>query len=158
VLQLSTAAQALALVLVPLAGWLSDHLIRRRTLLVAAFVAEGAVALVCFTLAGTGGVAGFALAQILFGVLLAVVMGTAPAMLVELFSSQYRMSGCSVSSNVGIGIAGGTAPVVATSLIGAAGNLLALAWFLMLGAALAAVVNARPEPRPAPLTRADLQG
>ena len=37
-----------------------------------------------------------------------------------------------------IGIAGGTAPVVATALIGATGDLLAPAWFLMLGAALAA--------------------
>ena len=35
-------------------------------------------------------------------------------------------------------IAGGTAPVVATALIGATGDLLAPAWFLMLGAALAA--------------------
>jgi MFS transporter, MHS family, proline/betaine transporter len=138
VLQLNTAAQAVALVLVPLAGWLSDHLVRRRTLLIAAFVAEGVVAFGCFTLAGTGGVAGFALAQILFGILLALVMGTAPAMLVELFPREYRMSGYSVSFNVGIGIAGGTAPVVATSLIGATGNLLAPAWFLMLGAALAA--------------------
>ena len=138
VLQINTAAQAVALVLVPLAGWLSDHLIRRRTLLIAAFIAEGAVAYGCFILAGTGGVAGFAVAQILFGVLLAVVMGVAPAMLVELFPREYRMSGYSVSFNVGIGIAGGTAPVVATSLIGATDNLLAPAWFLMLGAAVAA--------------------
>jgi len=48
------------------------------------------------------------------------------------------MSAYSVSFNIGIGIAGGTAPLVATSLIGATGDLLAPAWFLMLGAALAA--------------------
>jgi MHS family proline/betaine transporter-like MFS transporter len=59
-------------------------------------------------------------------------------MMVELFPSEYRMSGYSVSFNIGIGIAGGTAPLVATSLIGATGDLLAPAWFLMLGAALAA--------------------
>jgi len=69
---------------------------------------------------------------------LAVVMGVAPAMLVELFPREYRKSGYSVSFNVGTGIAGGTAPVVATSLIGATGNLLAPAWFLMLGAVVAA--------------------
>jgi MHS family proline/betaine transporter-like MFS transporter len=60
-------------------------------------------------------------------------------MLVELFPSAYRMSGYSVSFNIGIGIAGGTAPLLATSLIDATGNLLAPAWFLVFGAALAAV-------------------
>jgi MFS transporter, MHS family, proline/betaine transporter len=139
VLQINTAAQAVALLLVPVAGWLTDHLVRRRTLLIAVFIVEGAVALGCFMLAGTGGIAGYALAQILFGILLALIMGAAPAMLVELFPSTYRMSGYSVSFNVGIGIAGGTAPLLATTLIGATGNLLAPAWFLILGAALAAV-------------------
>ncbi len=138
VLQINTAAQAVALVLVPLAGWLTDHLVRRRSLLIAVFIAEAAVAWTLFTLAGSGGIAGYAVAQIAFGALLAMIMGAAPAMLVELFPSAYRMSGYSVSFNIGIGLAGGTAPVVATSLIGATGNLLAPAWFLMLGAALAA--------------------
>ena len=59
-------------------------------------------------------------------------------MLVELFPGKYRMSGYSASFNIGIGIAGGTAPAVATSLIGATGDLQAPAWFLMLGAAVAA--------------------
>lgn len=138
VLQINAAAQAVALLLVPIAGWATDHLVRRRTLLIAVFIAEAAVAWACFTLAGAGGVAGYALAQIMFGILLALIMGAEPAMMVELFPSAYRMSGYSVSFNIGIGIAGGTAPVVATALIGATGDLLAPAWFLMLGAALAA--------------------
>jgi len=137
-LQINTAAQAVALVMVPPAGWLTDHLLRRRTLLIAAFVSEAALAWTFFSLAGSGGIAGFALAQIAFGALLALIMGAAPAMLVELFPSAYRMSGYSVSFNIGIGIAGGTAPVIATSLIDATGDLLAPAWFLMVGAALAA--------------------
>ena len=65
-------------------------------------------------------------------------MGAEPGMMVELFPSECRRSGYSVSFNIGIGIAGGTAPLVATGLIGATGDLLAPAWFLMLGAALAA--------------------
>jgi MHS family proline/betaine transporter-like MFS transporter len=138
VLQLNTAAQAVALLLVPCAGWLTDHFVRRRSLLIAAFLAVGGAAWACFTLAGSGGVAGFAVAQIAFGILLALVMGAEPGMMVELFPSEYRMSAYSVSFNIGIGIAGGTAPLVATSLIGATGDLLAPAWFLMLGAALAA--------------------
>jgi MHS family proline/betaine transporter-like MFS transporter len=137
-LQINTAAQGVALLVVPLSGWLTDRFVRRRSFLIAVFLVEAGVAWACFTLAATGGAAGFAVAQILFGILLALVMGTAPAMLVELFPSAYRMSGYSVSFNLGIGLAGGTAPVIATSLVGATANLMAPAWFLIFGAALAA--------------------
>ena len=135
---IATVAQAVALLVVPFAGWLTDHLVRRRTLLIAVFIAEACVALAFFTLVEQGGLAGYAAAQIAFGGLLALIMGAAPAMLVELFPSAYRMSGYSVSFNIGIGIAGGLAPLIATGLIGSTGNLLAPAWFLMTGAALAA--------------------
>ncbi|XSG83027.1 MAG: MFS transporter [Methyloligella sp. ZOD6] len=137
-LQFNTLAQAAALLVVPLAGLATDHLIRRRSLLIAVFLAEAIAAIACFSLAATGGVWGFAAAQIVFGIMLALVMGTAPAMLVELFPGAYRMSGYSVSFNIGIGIAGGTAPMVATGLVGATADLLAPAWFLMFGAVLAA--------------------
>jgi len=138
-LQFNTLAQAAALIVVPIAGLATDHLIRRRSLLVGVFIAEAVAAFACFSLAATGGVWGFAAAQIAFGIMLALVMGTAPAMLVELFPGAYRMSGYSVSFNIGIGIAGGTAPMLATGLVGSTGDLLAPAWFLMIGAALAAV-------------------
>jgi MHS family proline/betaine transporter-like MFS transporter len=138
VLQITTLAQAVALLVVPLSGWLTDHAVRRRTLLIGTFIAEACVAVAFFTLVKEGGLAGYALVQIAFGALLALIMGAAPAMLVELFPGAYRMSGYSVSFNIGIGIAGGLAPLLATSLIGATGDLLAPAWFLMAGAVLAA--------------------
>ena len=98
VLQINAAAQFLALLLVPIAGWATDHFVRRRTLLIAVFIAEAAVAWACFSLAAAGGVAGYALAQIVFGILLALVMGAEPAMMVELFPSAYRISGYSIPS------------------------------------------------------------
>lgn len=137
-LQVNTAAQAAALLIVPLAGWLTDHAVRRRTMLILAFAAEVAAAWGCFALASHGGLAGFWLAQLVFGVLLALVMGTAPAMLAELFHREYRLSGYSVSFNIGIGIAGGTAPMVAASLIAATGDRSAPAWYLMIASAAAA--------------------
>ncbi|MGH6977333.1 MAG: MFS transporter, partial [Stellaceae bacterium] len=82
-LQATTLAQALALIVVPLAGIANDTVIRRRTLLILAFAAELALAFVAFRLARGGGFAGFAAAQIAFGVLLALVMGTDPAMVSE---------------------------------------------------------------------------
>ena len=137
-LQINTAAQALAFCVVPLAGWLNDTLLRRRTLLLIAFGGEIAAALPCFYLARHGGLAGLWPAQLLFGALLALVMGTAPAMLSELFPRAYRLSGYSVSFNIGIGFAGGTAPLAATALIVATGDALAPAWYLMLGGLIAA--------------------
>ncbi|MDE2229833.1 MAG: MFS transporter [Alphaproteobacteria bacterium] len=140
-LQATTLAQALALAVVPLAGIANDLIIRRRTLLIAAFAAEFAAALGAFLLAREGGLAGFATAQLVFGALLALVMGTDPAMLSEQFPGEYRMSAYSVAFNLGLGIGGGTAPAIATALIAATGFTLAPAFYLMLAAA-AAVVGA----------------
>ena len=64
-------------------------------------------------------------------------MGTDPAMLSEQFPGEYRMSGYSVAFNLGLGIAGGTAPAIATALIAATGFTLAPAFYLMLAAAAA---------------------
>jgi len=137
-LRANTAAQAVALCVVPLAGWATDRWLRRRTMLMIAFVAETAVAWAAFALIRQDGAAALWPAQILFGALLALVMGTAPAMLSELFRRDYRLSGYSVSFNIGIGIAGGTAPLIATALIAVTGNPLAPAWYLMAAGALAA--------------------
>ena len=137
-LQVNTAAQMLALFVVPCSGWLTDHIIPRRALLLAAFVGEFVVASGCFALAAHGGLAGYWIAQMGFGALLALVMGAEPAMMSELFRSEYRLSGYSVSFNIGIGIAGGTAPMIAAALIAATGDTSAAGWYLMVGSALAA--------------------
>lgn len=136
-LQATTLAQALALAIVPLAGIANDSIIRRRTLLIVAFTAELVAALAAFLLARGGGIAGFAAAQISFGALLALVMGTDPAMVSEQFPAEYRVSAYSVAFNIGLGIAGGTAPAVATALIAATGSNLAPAYYLMVAAGAA---------------------
>jgi MFS transporter, MHS family, proline/betaine transporter len=136
-LQVTTLAQALALAVVPLAGIANDAIIRRRTLLIVAFGAEFAAAFGAFLLARDGGLAGFAAGQLVFGLLLALVMGTDPAMLSEQFPGEYRMSAYSVAFNLGLGVAGGTAPAIATALIAATGFTLAPALYLMLAAAAA---------------------
>ena len=137
-LQANTAAQALALFIVPLAAWLTDRSVRRRTLLIIAFAAEFVVGWGGIALALRGGIAGVWTAQLGFAFLLALIMAAAPATLAEQFRSEFRLSGYSVSFNLGIGLAGGTAPIVATALIAATGNGMAPAWYLMLGSAIAA--------------------
>ena len=137
-LQANTAGQALALFVVPLAAWLTDRAIRRRTLLIVAFAAEFVVAWGSFALVGHGNVGGVWAAQLGFAFLLALIMAAEPATLAEQFRGEFRLSGYSVSFNLGIGLAGGTAPLVAVALIAATGNDMAPAWYLMLASAIAA--------------------
>lgn len=137
-LQANTAGQALALFVVPLAAWLTDRAIRRRTLLIATFAAEFVIAWGSFALVGHGNVGGVWAAQLGFAFLLALIMAAEPATLAEQFRGEFRLSGYSVSFNLGIGLAGGTAPLVAVALIAATGNDMAPAWYLMLASAIAA--------------------
>jgi MHS family proline/betaine transporter-like MFS transporter len=151
-LQINTAAQALALLIVPLSGWLADNAFRRRNILIAAFLGELAFAWAAFALTGAHGLAGLWIAQLMFGALLALIMGTEPAMLSEQFASRYRLSGYSLSFNIGLGLAGGTSPMIATALIGATGSALAPAWYLMFAAGLAAfAIFLMPDRSRAPL-------
>lgn len=138
VLRVNTAGQALALAVVPLAGWLTDWALRRRTLLAAAFFLEAAIAWSAFALARQGP-AELWLAQLLFAGLLALVMGAGPAMLAEQFAPEFRVSGHAVAFNVGIGMAGGTAPLVAVALTHGVGTPMAAAAYLIFAALLAAV-------------------
>jgi MHS family proline/betaine transporter-like MFS transporter len=138
-LRINSAGQALALLVVPLAGWVSDHWIRRRTLLAAAFLLEAAAAWELFALVLKNGEHGLWIAQLLFAGLLSIVMGTAPAMLAEQFPRGFRVSGHALVLNVGIGIAGGTAPVVAVALIRETGDSMAPAAYLVVACVVASV-------------------
>jgi MHS family proline/betaine transporter-like MFS transporter len=71
--------------------------------------------------------------------LLSVVMGCAPAMLSEQFPPNLRVSGHAVVLNVGIGIAGGSAPLVAVALIRATSSNMAPAAYLMAGCVVSAI-------------------
>lgn len=138
-LRINAAGQALALFIVPLAGWSSDHLWRRRTMLTVAFAAEAAFAWKAFLLVDRHGVEGLWIAQMVFAFLLAVVMGTEPSMLSEQFEPEYRVSAHAVTFNIGLGIFGGTAPMVAMGLIKLTGNRMAPAGYLMVAAAISAI-------------------
>jgi MHS family proline/betaine transporter-like MFS transporter len=129
-LRINTAGQLVALLVVPLAGWISDLWIRRQTILWGAFLLQAFFAWELFNLVLRKSTAGLWIAQLLLACLLAIVMGTAPAMLAEQFPSGYRVSGHAVVLNVGIGIAGGTAPMIAVALIRSTGSSMAPAVYL----------------------------
>lgn len=150
-LAINTAAELVAILAIPVTGWLTDHVIRRRAMLILSFALIFATALSFFRLAGDGNFAHFIVAQFGFAIFLGMIMGTAPAMLTELFPSRHRLSGYSLAFNVGIGFGGGTAPLIAAALIGATGLNLAAAAYLMVGAlmsigALALMTDSSREP------------
>jgi len=66
-------------------------------------------------------------------------MGTAPAMLAEQFPRGYRVSGHAFVLNIGIGIAGGTAPMLAVALVGTTGSKMAPAVYLLLACLLSTI-------------------
>lgn len=131
-LQLNSLGIALAMPLIPLFGWVSDHWVRRRTLLLVGFLLTAVCSWGLLLLARED-LAGLAVSQIVLSALVAVPLGVAPAMLVELFPVADRLTGYSLAYNLGLGVAGGTAPMAATWLIsvtgmdGAPGGYLALA-------------------------------
>ena len=61
--------------------------------------------------------------------------GTLPTFLCELFPTRVRFSGFALSFNAANALFGGTAPLIATWLIGATGSKLAPAFFLVAAAA-----------------------
>lgn len=138
-LTVNTFANALAIVVIPVAGWLTDRIIRRRSMLMLAFGLIMVSALGFFGMALSSELGNYVIAQFGFAVFLGMIMGTAPAMLAEAFPSEYRLSGYSLAFNIGLGFGGGTAPLIATLLIGATGNSLASAGYLVVGALMSVV-------------------
>jgi MHS family proline/betaine transporter-like MFS transporter len=138
-LQINTLGQAIALILVPVTGWASDHLLRRRTIIAFSFLMQAGCAWELFHVVIATGTAGLWIAQLVLAALLAMVMGSAPAMLAEQFTRGYRVSAHAFVLNVGIGIAGGTAPLVAVALIRVTNRSLAPAGYLTFACVVAAV-------------------
>ncbi len=137
-LQINALGIALAMPLIPLFGWVSDHFIRRRSLLLIAFLAIAILGWALIALS-SGGFHGLIVSQIVLALLMAIPMGASPAMFVELFPKADRLTGYSLAFNLGLGIAGGTAPMIATWLISVSGNDTAPGVYLALAALVSAM-------------------
>ncbi len=133
-----TASMLLQALLIPFAGWASDRVIRRTPLLVATFLLLAAIVVPLYALAGGGAQWQAIVALIVFAMLLAIPLGITPALMAETFHRRHRLTGYSVSFNLGYGVAGGTAPMIATWLIHTSGDKFAPAYYLVLVALLGA--------------------
>jgi MHS family proline/betaine transporter-like MFS transporter len=136
-LQINTGGTALLLLLIPVSGWLGYRLIRRTYFIAAAMLCLALLAFPLYTWLLGDGMWGAIIVQGIMMVILAVPLGSAPAMFVELFPAADRLSGYSVSYNLGLGVIGGATPMFATWLIHVSGFTNAPAGMLV-GASLLA--------------------
>ena len=116
-LQINTAGTAFLLCLIPVSGWLSDRLMRRTHVIAAAALGLSLVGWPFFRWLSSDGLLAAIVVQFLLVALVAIPLGSAPAMFVELFPARDRLSGYSVAYNIGLGIVGGTTPMISTWLI-----------------------------------------
>lgn len=139
-LRINTAATALLLFLIPVTGWLSDRLIRRTHFIAVAMLGLAALAVPLYVWFAGDGFRGAVIVQFTLVLILAVPLGTAPAMFVELFPAEDRLSGYSVAYNLGLGVVGGATPMLATWLIHATGLSIAPAGLITVAALVAFLV------------------
>ncbi|QPZ93265.1 MFS transporter [Thioclava electrotropha] len=140
-LLINTAMTVLVIPAMPLAAIVGDRWVTRRVWIA---LAIGLLALVAWPLHEWMLVSGGALLPVVVAhavtfLLLAVPLGSGPALFAEMFPERDRLSGYSVAFNIGLGIFGGLTPMIATSLIAATGMVTAPALY-MLAAGLIAVI------------------
>ncbi|WP_199259936.1 MFS transporter [Paracoccus binzhouensis] len=129
---------AVYIFLIFLMGQLSDRF-GRKTALITASVLFILLTVPLFKMLDGASFATIVLIQIAFGALLTINDGTLPCFLSEIFPTRVRYSGFAFSFNAANALFGGTAPFVATWLIGATGSKLAPAWYLVGAAGLALI-------------------
>jgi MHS family proline/betaine transporter-like MFS transporter len=136
-LQINTAATLMLLILIPVSGWIGDRFVRRTRFIAASMLILMLVSVPAYAWLARDGFVSAIVVQFILVALIAVPLGSAPAMFVELFPASDRLSGYSVAYNLGLGVIGGATPMLATWLIDVTGYASAPAWLLSLGALLA---------------------
>lgn len=130
-LTINSMSMVMILIVIPLIGMLSDKVGRKPTLII------GALGFVIFSyplflLLQQGTFAAMLLAQSCFAILVSFAYAAIPATLVELVATNIRYSAMSLPYNVANAVFGGTAPLVATLLIGLTGNHSAPSFYLII--------------------------
>lgn len=136
---IATAAMLLQVVIIPIAAWASDALVKRKILLTGTFLVMATIVAPLYALAGQGAHWEAVMVLLVFAAIVAIPLGVTPALMAETFDRSHRLTGYSLSFNLGFGIAGGTAPMVATWLIHQSGDSLSPAYYLIGCAVVAAV-------------------
>lgn len=138
-LRINAFSSVLLLLLIPVSGWLGDRVMRRTHLVAVSVLLMALVAWPLYYWLAVDGMLGAIVTQVTLIVLVAIPLGSAPAMFVELFPTRDRLSGYSVAYNLGLGVVGGLTPMISTWLISTTGARSAPAVFVTFMALLAFV-------------------
>jgi len=117
-------------------GRLSDYA-GRKQVLAGGMISLAVLAIPIFWLLTQHNIYLALLGEILFALSAGVLTGVIPTTLAELFDTYHRNMGISISYNIALAIFGGTAPIVAMTLVAYTHHEFAPAWYLMGCAAIA---------------------
>jgi len=117
VLQINSALTLMTIPLMVFFAWVGDMWVRRTHLIAAALFMLTLLAWPLGVLMLNGDTVQIVVAQTILVILICVPLGLAPATFVELFPSSDRLTGYSISFNLGVGVLGGATPLLATWLI-----------------------------------------
>ena len=137
---INTIGLAVFIVLIPFAGALSDR-VGRKPLLLAHAAGCAILGYPLFRLMEATRSFWVILAAQLVGITLeALFSGPAPAAYSEIFPTRIRYTAISVPYNLAVAAFGGTAPFIATYLVGATGNRLSFTFYLIAAGLVSFVV------------------
>jgi MFS transporter, MHS family, proline/betaine transporter len=127
------AVMALMMIVQPFAGALTDR-VGRRPVIAAGCAGFLFLSVPAILLIRQGSLAAVALGMGALGLLLVCFTAAMPSTLPALFPTRVRYGSLSVGFNVSVSLFGGTTPLVVTALIGATGNLMMPAYYMMAAA------------------------
>jgi MFS family permease len=123
-------ATALSAVTIPLSGYISDRIGRKRMYLIGA-VTTGVFAFIYFAMMNTAISGWIFLAVVLSFIPHDMMYGPQAALIAECFTPRLRYSGASLGFHLSSVIAGGPAPLIATALLAATGSGYAIALYIL---------------------------
>ena len=130
-LLVNTLSMMVLIVVIPLAGLLSDHYGRKQVMLTG-IILMGVLAYPLFILIDQGVLWIALAAQLVFAVLMGLIQGPLPAFMVEMFPARTRFSAIGLGYNLTLAVFGGTAPMICTWLIRETGDLTSPAIYLVV--------------------------
>jgi MHS family proline/betaine transporter-like MFS transporter len=138
-IRINVLGTAVLMVLTPIMGWVSDRFIRRTHFIAVSMLMFACLSIPCLKWMGGASILSIIVTQTVFAALIAVPAGVGPAMFAELFPTSDRLSGYSISFNIGMGMVGGSTPAIVTWLIAVTGRPLTAAIYMTIGALVSLV-------------------
>ncbi|MCP4577012.1 MAG: MHS family MFS transporter [Deltaproteobacteria bacterium] len=144
-LMINTIVTLVMLALIPLSGYWSDR-VGRKKMLVASCLSIAVVAYPLFTWSDHGVFQSALVAQLIFALIFCNIQSSMPATLAEMFPTGVRFSGIALGYNLTLALVGGTAPMVCTWLVTVTGDIASPAYYLIIMALVSfvAAIKLRP--------------